>query len=99
MLTKQQKNKYSLITRNLKLFLLFEGLLLTSTYLTYAACNRSQRTRKYLNDTPYLKFMLDFYYKTGELVGSTAVKDFDRATWEAQSKLAQKEQSNLSSKK
>lgn len=86
MLIKQEKKGFLNIRRGLKFFIIAEGTLLFSSYMLYAACNRSQRTRKFLNDTPYLRFLLDFYYKTGQLAGSTAVKDYDQACWSAQQK-------------
>lgn len=94
MLVRQSKKNFLNIRRGLKFFIIAEGALIFSSYLLYAACNRSQATRKYLYDRPYLKFLLEFYYSTGKLAaGSTAVRDYDQLTWTSQEKL-KKLQSN-----
>lgn len=87
MLVKQPKVRYLAARKGLKVFFIVEGVLISFTYLLYAACNRSQTTRKYFNDRPYFKPILNFYYATGRICGSTAVEDYDRAVWEAQAKL------------
>lgn len=87
MIPKHPKKRFVQARFGLKLFLITEGILFVGTYLLYAACNRSQNTRKFFHDTPYLRFVLNFYYKTGELCGTDAVKKFDQTTWAAQAKL------------
>lgn len=91
MLVKQSKRNFLNIRRGLRFFIIAEGALLFGSYMLYAACNRSQATRKYLYDRPYLRFLLKFYYSTGQLAGNTAVREFDKATWAAQEKLASSE--------
>lgn len=88
MLVKQSRKRFLGIRRGLKVFIILEGTLIFSSYMLYAACNRSQATRKYFFDRPYLRFILKFYYSTGLLAGNTAVRDFDKATWSAQEQLA-----------
>lgn len=87
MLIKQEKNKFHNLKRGFLFFTVAEGFLMLGSYTLYAACNRSQDTRKYLHDRSYLRFLLDFYYKTGELMGSEEVKKYDQETWAAQEKL------------
>ena len=95
MLVRQSKKKFLGIRRGLKFFIVAEGALLLGSYLLYAACNRSQATRKYLYDRPYLKFLLEFYYSTGKLAaGSTAIRDYDQLTWSSQEKLKQLQETN-----
>lgn len=89
MLVKRPTKNFVQLRQGIKFFIIAEGTIFLSSYLLFAACNRSQATRKFFNDTPYLRFVLNFYYKTGELCGNTAVKDYDQATWTAQAKLAQ----------
>jgi hypothetical protein len=86
MLIKHEKKNFLNLRRGAKFFLIAEGVIFFTSYMLYAACNRSQQTRKFFHDTPYLRFVLDFYYKTGKLVGNTTVRDFDQACWSAQKK-------------
>lgn len=90
MLVKQPKRKFLALRRGGKFFLIAEGAIFLTSYLLWAACNRSQQTRKYFHDRPYLRFVLTFYYTCGNLAGSKAVQEYDRATWEAEKKLSSK---------
>lgn len=88
MLDKQPSKKFSPYRFIGKKFIIVEGVLFLSTYMLYAACNRSQNTRKFFYDHSYLHFILRFYYKTGELCGAgNAIEEFDLKTWQAQEKL------------
>lgn len=87
MILKQPSSRFVDAKRGIRFFIIAEGTIFVSSYLLYAACNRSQTTRKYFYDRPYLRFILNFYYKIGHLQGSTAVQDYDQITWSAQAKL------------
>lgn len=89
MLQRHPKKKYSELRYIGKRFLIFEGVFFLGAYMLYAACNRSQQTRKFFYDNRPLNFVLRFYYKTGELCGAgRAIEEFDLKTWQAQEKLA-----------
>lgn len=88
MLGRYPKSKFAQAKTGLKFFLIAEGAIFLTSYLLYAACNRSQTTRKFFHDTPGLNLIVEFYYKIGEFHGTTQVRDFDIATWSAQRKLA-----------
>lgn len=79
-----KERKESSILKGVKFFVAAELGLFCSSYLLYAACNRSQETRKYFHDSSYLKFVLEFYYKVGEKFGTDTVRAYDRAVWAAQ---------------
>lgn len=80
----------------LKYFLFAEGLLFLSSYFAWGACNRSQKARKFFHDTPGLGFVLEFYYRLGELRGESfrVVRQFDQITWAAERELLQRENPN-----
>jgi len=79
-----------LIPFGLKFFLYSEGVIFITTYTLWALCNRSQKARKYFNDRFYLRFILNSYYKLGDITNiehMRKVREFDQATWAAQAKL------------
>lgn len=89
MLIKRPKKSNPALRYIGKNFLIFEGVFFVSAYVLYAACNRSQQTRKFFYDHRPLRFVLRFYYKTGELCGAgKVIEEFDLQTWQAQEKLA-----------
>lgn len=81
MITKRPSKTFNEARTGIKFFLIAEGVIFLSSFMLYAACNRSQKTRKYFHDSPYFKFVLDFYYKIGSLHGNRAVEEYDAATW------------------
>lgn len=94
MLEKQPIKKYSPLRFVGKKFLIVEGVLFFGSYMLYAACNRSQTTRKFFHDHKYLNFVLKFYYTTIELYeGGDSIRKFDSKTWHAQDLLDRTKQS------
>lgn len=87
MIPRHPKKKFLGFRTGLKTFVVIEGFILVSSYLTYAACNKSQTTRKFFNDHWPLNHLLDFYYKVGEFNGTTVVKDYDQLTWSGKKQL------------
>lgn len=81
MITRRPSKRFIQARSGIKFFLIAEGFIFFSSFMLYAACNRSQKTRKYFNDSPYFKFVLDFYYKIGALHGNRRVEEYDKATW------------------
>lgn len=90
MLPKQPISKYAGAKRGLKFFLIAEGFIFFASYTLWAACNRSQSTRKYFHDSPYLNFILEFYYRVGESRGEhfRLIREHDNNTWAAQKQLS-----------
>lgn len=88
MIQKYPKKRYLGLRKGFKWLIIAEGVIFLSSFTLWGACNRSQNTRKFFHDTPGLKYILEFYYQTGEKIGGfEAIRKFDNATWEAQSKL------------
>lgn len=87
MVIKHPTSKYYQAKSGLKFFIIAEGVIFLSSYLIYAACNRSQKTRKYFYDHPYLSFITQTYYKIGEFHGTRTIEEYDQKTWAAQAKL------------
>lgn len=94
MIPKRPAQKFVQTRQGLKLFFILEAPIFFGSYLLWAACNRSQNTRKFFHETSYLRFIVNFYYKTAELCGNTAVRGYDKETWEAQALLAQREKND-----
>ena len=89
MLVRQPKKSFIAFRKGAKVFIVLEGALILSTYMLYAACNRSQATRRYFYERRLLRPIVEFYYKTGQLCGNTTVRDYDQATWAALDNLAE----------
>lgn len=87
MLVKQPRKNFLGLRRGLKAFLIFEGVFLVGSYVSYTACNKSQKTRKFLHDHYPLNHFLNFYYTVGEKYGTGHVKRYDELTWEAEKHL------------
>lgn len=94
MLPRQPKKSHIFARRGLKFFLIAEGIIFFSSYTLWAACNRSQSTRKFFHDKPYLNFILEFYYRIGESRGEhfRLIRENDYNTWRTQLQLSSSSQ-------
>lgn len=91
-LVKLPGSKYPQLKFALKFLLIGEIFVFGTSYIIYGACSRSQETRKFLYDSPYLRFVVLSYYKLGDYEGLKLLKAHDLATWAAQDKLAKQQQ-------
>lgn len=87
MLFKRPNKNYLEVRTGLRFFLISEAVLFVTSYVLWAECNRSQASRKYFHDSKYFSWVLEFYYKTGEVRGTKAIREFDQTTWAAETKL------------
>nr|CAH7720293.1 unnamed protein product [Callosobruchus chinensis] len=82
MLTKHPKPAYrKWLKKGALVLLVLEGACFAGSYFVWNKANTQRDFRKYLRDN--LPFVLEYYYKTGELLNSrNNVRHTDQVYWE-----------------
>lgn len=76
-----KSNFWKLLKSGAKIIFIAEAVGFAVSYGIYHHMNTSQEFRGYMN--AQFPFVLDYYYKLGEFIGNSKVRQIDAAVWNA----------------